>query len=129
MNSWDDPQRRERTAPDTFPDKRTGEPRQFYVYLPSRLIRDNCLSTDARFLVGLFRTFTRNVNEPAYPGDTSLLAITGWSRKRLMKVIREVKVYPGVCIRQRKEKGHFGRREVFLPKWLFHDRCSNPALR
>ncbi len=113
----------------TFPDKRTGEPRRFYVWAPSDFIRNNGLSVEARFLLMLLRTYSHDVNRPAYPKDRTLQDATGWGRNKLAKVFRELRDKTETEIRPRKKAGRFCGRNVFLPKWLFHDRVPNSVLR
>jgi hypothetical protein len=113
----------------TFPDKQTGEPRRFYVWTPSDFVRNKALSADARFLLMLLRTYTNHVNKPAYPTDWTLQEITGWGRNKLAKVFKEVREKTGTEIRPRKKAGRFCGRNVFLPKWFFHDRVPNSGLR
>ena len=97
MNSWSDHNRHSRQGQkvlQTFPDKRTGDPRRFYVWTPSDLLRNNRLSTEGRFLLMLLRTYTNHVNKPAYPSNRTLQHITRWGRNKLRKVLKELGCVP-----------------------------------
>ena len=132
MKSWSDHNRhsRQRQKPlKTFPDKRTGEPQRFYVWIPCDFYRDNHFSTDARYLLCLLRTYTNHFNKPAFPANRTLQDITNWGRNKLTKVFREIRDKTETEIRQRKKGGRFQRREVYLPKWMFQDRVPHLGLR
>jgi hypothetical protein len=132
VNSWSAHNRHSRQGQkvlQTFPDKRTGEPQRFYVWVPSDFLRDNHFSTDARFLLSLLRTYTNHVNNPAYPSNRTLQHITRWGRNKLAKVLKELRQMTEIEMRQSIKAGRFQKREVYLPKWMFQDRVPHSGLR
>lgn len=113
----------------TYRDKRTGERKKCYTWIPSDFLRDNRISTDARFLLSLLRTYTNHVNKPAYPTDATLRYITNWGRHRLAKALKEIRQISGTEFHLRKKAGKYCGRNVFLPKGFFPDRDRNSGLR
>jgi len=87
--------------------KKATEEKDWYFKVPARLVRDNAMSVQARFLWIVIRSY-EGAGRPAFPSLERLEEITGIHRQTIQKYLRELeKTKKLIRFRQRKKDGEY----------------------